>query len=406
MSKKEHIERLCKGKKEWNLWRKDHPRIKPHLSDYDFSSHELAGYNLEGADLRVTNLSGQNLHGTNLCGAELYWANLSKAKLKETNLENAILYEAELAGIDFRKTNLNGANFDNANLTGAIFSGIDMFDVSFKNANLENAIFANSTLEEVDFTRANLTSTDMRGARLDGAILDQATLIRTDLVGADLFNSSVYGVSAWDVKLKKAQQRNLSISPKGAAAITVDNLEIAQFIYLLLKHEKIRDVIQTMGQRAVLIIGRFSKERKEILDAIADKLRDKKFLPIIFDFVKPTHRDFTETIMTLAGLCLFVIADITNPKSSPLELQAAVPNYMIPFVPIIQEGEKPFAMFQDLHTKYSSWVLSPLVYDTKENLLKALEAGIIGRAVERHDDLVIKKTEEMKTVHVKEFFQN
>ncbi len=55
--------------------------------------------------------------------------------------------------------------------------------------------------------------------------------------------------------------------------------------------------------------------------------------------------------MTLAGMCLFIIADITNPKSSPLELQAAVPNYMIPFVPIIQKGEKPFAMFVNLQTK-------------------------------------------------------
>jgi hypothetical protein len=34
--------------------------------------------------------------------------------------------------------------------------------------------------------------------------------------------------------------------------------------------------------------------------------------------------------MTLAGMSRFVIADIANPKSAPLELQAAVPDYMIP----------------------------------------------------------------------------
>ena len=55
----------------------------------------------------------------------------------------------------------------------------------------------------------------------------------------------------------------------------------------------------------------------------------------------------------------FVIADITNPKSSPLELQAIVPDYQIPFVPIIQEGEQPFAMLEDLY-KYS-WVLRPVL---------------------------------------------
>jgi hypothetical protein len=47
----------------------------------------------------------------------------------------------------------------------------------------------------------------------------------------------------------------------------------------------------------------------------------------------------------LAGLSHFVIVDITNPRSAPLELQATVPEYMIPFVPIIEKGEEPFAMF-------------------------------------------------------------
>jgi hypothetical protein len=43
-----------------------------------------------------------------------------------------------------------------------------------------------------------------------------------------------------------------------------------------------------------------------------------------------------------------VIADVSNPKSAPLELQATLPEIMIPFLPIIEEGEKPFAMLQDL----------------------------------------------------------
>ena len=87
------------------------------------------------------------------------------------------------------------------------------------------------------------------------------------------------------------------------------------------------------------------------------QLRKHNLLPIIFDFERATSRDFTETIKTLAGMSLFVIADITNPKSAPLELQATIPDYQIPFVPIMQEGETPFSMFADL-TKYP-WVLRP-----------------------------------------------
>ncbi len=75
-----------------------------------------------------------------------------------------------------------------------------------------------------------------------------------------------------------------------------------------------------------MILGRFSAERKIILDNIRSKLRDCGYVPIMFDFEKATSRDFTETIKILAGLSKFVIVDITNPKSSPLELQAIVPD--------------------------------------------------------------------------------
>jgi hypothetical protein len=49
------------------------------------------------------------------------------------------------------------------------------------------------------------------------------------------------------------------------------------------------------------------------------------YVPIVFNFDKPETKDFTETVRLLAGLAKFVIADIINPRSAPLELQATVP---------------------------------------------------------------------------------
>ena len=37
--------------------------------------------------------------------------------------------------------------------------------------------------------------------------------------------------------------------------ITVDNIEVAQFVYLLLHNEKIRDVIDTIGKKGVLLLA-------------------------------------------------------------------------------------------------------------------------------------------------------
>jgi hypothetical protein len=114
---------------------------------------------------------------------------------------------------------------------------------------------------------------------------------------------------------------------------------------------------------------------------------------MLFDFEKPEQRDFTETINTLAGLSRFIIADITNPKASPLELQALMPNYMIPFVPIIREGEEPFSMFIDLQRKYKDWVMDVLEYDSIDQLMEYFEKAIVHPALQLSDALLKKKAE-------------
>lgn len=105
------------------------------------------------------------------------------------------------------------------------------------------------------------------------------------------------------------------ISPANETEVSVDDLEVAQLVYLL-KYKKIRNVIETIGNKGVLVLGRFT-ERKEILDAIRDQVRQRGYLPMVFGFDRPTDRDFTETVMTLEGLSRFIIADITKPRSVP-----------------------------------------------------------------------------------------
>jgi hypothetical protein len=60
---------------------------------------------------------------------------------------------------------------------------------------------------------------------------------------------------------------------------------------LLVNNQEIRRVIDTVTAKAVLILGRFIDERKQILDAIRDRLAEKDYVPIIFDFDKPSSRD-------------------------------------------------------------------------------------------------------------------
>ena len=111
------------------------------------------------------------------------------------------------------------------------------------------------------------------------------------------------------------KQRDLVITPLGEPEVTVDSIEFAQFVYLLLHNEKIRDVIDTVGKKGVLLLGRFTEGRIAVLERLRGELRKRGFLPIVFNFDKPETKDFTETIRLLARVSKFVIADITNPKS-------------------------------------------------------------------------------------------
>ena len=99
----------------------------------------------------------------------------------------------------------------------------------------------------------------------------------------------------------------------------------------------------------------------------------------------------------------FIIAGITNPKSSPLELQAILPHYMIPLVPILQEGEEPFSMFRDLDQKYRQWILRLLKYDTVDNLVKGMEKAIAKPAQLLSAKLQRVKAQEREARDIKDY---
>ena len=130
-------------------------------------------------------------------------------------------------------------------------------------ANLIKARLSKANLRKADLSGALLIEANLREADLGGADLWSAALVGTDLTGADLTGCLIHGVSAWRLKLDtRTKQQNLVITRRGEPAITVDNIEVAQFVHLLLHNEKIRDVIDTITSKAVLILGRLTDERK------------------------------------------------------------------------------------------------------------------------------------------------
>lgn len=281
------------------------------------------------------------------------------------------LRSARLDGRDLSGFDLHDAYLRRAHLKGAHLDGCKLREANLSGADLEGA-----SLVKAEMAGANLRAAKMQGADLTEADLKSAILVSTDLSHAKLNGAQVYGIAAWEVTLEGTEQRDLLVTRPDQPRITTDDLEVAQFIYVLLNHQKLRDVFNTTTQRGVLILGRFGGGGLDVLQAVADCLRQHGLVPIIFDFERPRQRNYTETVITLAGLCSFIIVDLSGP-SVPQELQAIVAATLrMPLVPIVEEGRKPAAMLADFQEL--DYFLGPPI---RFNGIPALVAQIPERAI-------------------------
>ena len=336
---------LRQGTRVWNNWRNQNQGVQ--------------------IDLSAANLENRNLYSFNLSAANLTGANLREAELENANLRGANLEHANLIWADLHKADLTEANLSDAHLG----------TVDLSEANMEKVKLCRANLSEADLNRTNIS-----GADLTQANLTDAHLVRVIAKSAKFNNCRIYGISAWDVDLAGAEQSNLIITPPDQPTITVDNLKVAQFVYLLLNNAEVRDVLDTITSKAVLILGRFTPERKAILDAIRDKLRELGYVSIMFDFEKPESRNYIETVSTLAHLAKFIIADVTDAKVILQELERVVPT--LPSVPvqlIVQQGSNVNVVLLDFVGRLN-FIKHLYAYKDEEDVKQCLQAKVVAPA--------------------------
>ncbi|MFA5925078.1 MAG: pentapeptide repeat-containing protein [Methylococcaceae bacterium] len=310
----EHTAILSQGCSRWNEWRREFSEIRPFLYD--------------------SVLDDANLDDFNLANANMIGAKLRRAKLRAANL-----HEANLGGAD-----LSDAHLECANLC-----------------------------------RTDLYKTKLIGAFLNSANLQGTQLAQTDFSGATLDHCTVYGLSAWDLTTDKdTKQKELVVLVQGIPAVTVDSLELSQFIYLLLNNQRIQKVIDTLTNKVVLLLGRFTPSRKKVLDTLREELRHHDYVPVLFDFDIPSGRDISETVGLLARMSRFVIADLTEPSSIPKELESFVPNIAVPIQPLLESTQAEYSMFKD-YWKYD-WVLPVYRYESCESLVAGLTDWVLAPA--------------------------
>jgi uncharacterized protein YjbI with pentapeptide repeats len=171
------------------------------------------------------------------------------------------LGKSDLNRVDLREANLLRANLRDANLSGADLSGAFLSGANLNRANLCEANLSGAKIRVTEIIGANFRHANLSGANLSNADLSQADLTEAKLDGANLRDANLIG------------------------AIT---------------------------SKVVLILGRFTQERRGILDAIREELRKRGYLPVFFDFEKPAdkdNKDVEETFFGLHRTAQFVIAE-------------------------------------------------------------------------------------------------
>jgi uncharacterized protein YjbI with pentapeptide repeats len=430
MSNEEHLTMLERGLGSWNKWREQYPAIRP----------DLTSANLRDANLRLLNLAETDFAGTNLSGADLTGANLTRACLTQANLNAAILDLADLAGADLRhvdfrgssggrlfsRANLRGANLENvklssakldgtdlreANLSGAILGGADLRDANLAGADLRSAYLSQATLSGADLSDANLSAaiapdasfervrlfkTKLKEANLSGALFMWADLVQVDLSKADLSRANlsyvrlaecdlsearlvdclVAGIRVTRLSLDGAKQSNLVLAFGNTYPISVDELEVAQFVSTLLESESIRKLIDLPFAGMVLILGCFAGEKRALLDAMRRELKSNGYSTVVIDFSNATLRQDTKTLLSLAGLVRFIIAEITESRGVLQALVSIVENPPpVPIQLVHERGTSPRRLNESM--KRYPWVFKPRPYKDSGELVTLLREEMI-----------------------------
>jgi len=322
------------------------------------------GWNMLAMRQRLIDLGGINLDGAIIGFVDLRGVRLDGASLRRTWLKSAEMEHASLRNARFEPRELDGEE---------AYTGYSRL----LNSDLSNADLTGADLSCADLSGVNLNGATLRGAKLRHCDLGRASLVGADIRGAAISDSRVHGISAWDITVcdDETLRRDLVVTPAGEPEIRVDDLEIAQFVYLLLNRRKLRNIIQAITRRGVLLLGRFGEGGLDVLRAIAAELRKRGYVPLLFDSEGPENRDKTETALVMAGLAKFVIADVSG-RSVMKELEVIAKEIRLPIIPIIEKGRNPPSLFADFG-KFDWMHDEVVVFSKPESLCEHLQEAII-----------------------------
>lgn len=306
------LNRLRDGVEAWNGWRGRHRSDQIDLSGTDLTRCDLRRANLSNANLTGANMRGTRIMGANFTGANLTDADFRQANLGEACFDDATALRARFVEADLRWSRLNGANltrasFYGADLTGCDLSGSQMYRTDLRWANLSETVISNANLTDADLYHA-----DLHGARLNDNDMSQARLDLATLADGEIVNCTIYGVSAWDVKLDRAVQSELIISQPGEPLLAIDDLDAAQFVNLLLHSPVLRERVSGVNSRIALLLAARVPGSDERIANVEAVLRRAGWITIHYDVGAAHTQELPAMLQALMRCCGATVVDLED----------------------------------------------------------------------------------------------
>lgn len=201
----EYIELLSRGAKAWNEWRINYPFKAPCLREVNF----------------VNAFSGSGFYNL----PEFYGVNFSDVDFNCSSFRNST----------FCDCTFDGAKITFSDLVDAYFQSCTFKNVNMRVCKIGSAHFIDCIFEDSDLSYCSAENTSFHGSSFKNTALENISFVKSDFSNTVLDGCRVYGISSWNLNLDNSEQRNLVITKKNEPEITVDNIELAQFLYLMIK---------------------------------------------------------------------------------------------------------------------------------------------------------------------------
>ena len=323
---------------------------------------------MDSVTIEHTSADDVGFESSDLQRARLRDVDVNGCRFRGGSLRNADLWLARFRNGEFRQTEMgwltaSGGSFDSVQFFDTELDGARFLSVGFRGASFENVQLPHSVWSDIKLEDSRWRNVDLR----------HASFFRVNCDGASFENCNVFGLGVCELAGQLRRESRL-LCGEGPDPLLLNDLRFAPFLHELAYEDAFGRVVEALTAKFVLILGRFTDDRKPILDRLRRALRHFGYVPHLVDY--DCKQSWLHVVKTAAMCSRFVIADLTEPRSVPAEVVEILRlRETLIVAPIVQAGYDEPPIFGELRA--TGQLLTKYEYRDADVLIRHLATAVI-----------------------------